>query len=1817
MRKFGKESTAPAEGVSRESGAGWLQNHGALAVCLVALLALVLRTVFVYGVSADGNYALSGGSDAQYHLHVVESILNGNIIFGMDAAANYPIGGLNTNPPLYDFIAAGIGSFAGASLSLAVLAPIFGALTVFPVYLVGKELKGVKVGVLAALIYALMALPINTSVFSNGTEFAFTAFLFAFFILMMIKVVRKVNENELAVKEAAIAGLFLGLIALSWNGFRSILVLLILIMVIQLVLDRFNSKDFKVPLYTYSIIMVIGVAIGAVYYLPAGLWDAVFSGPVLITLVAVVFGFIFKAVSNKPWIFTIPALIVAFAVVCVVLFFVDSDLCTALLVGNSAYINSIMSELAHTGVSISTMSSYYGWLLMWMPLVLGLYELYKYARTDRSHSQLFLTMLFLVPWMFAWTSVGAAAVAGSIFALASSIAIFGVLDKVDLKAYWTSMKVAGFPGLFRKMIKPVPFITVLAAAFLVILPGCVYAVDAGISSNEDYGYFAYGNTVYTVQTGDAYPFTYVYDDLALMDDDMAVVSWISSATDIEALGYSTVNDRYGTGASAAAHIYLSDGAAGAISAEMVRLMLSNKETNFAHVFSNYPGLYDNINKYIQDPEAAVEEVLKDTSVYGNINSDITEENAVYFVCEKLIADSMSTVAIMHAYDDICGDVGERIGYYLVDGSMVPLAYGDGNTLSTMAYFAGYSTDTYGAATQFYSLITYYSNYYPAMATEALYDTFMWKALIGPSPEEEGYTSSFSYLYDLTTSNGTVKTMPGYGLAGFKIASWYVKYNENATALTSDDGWEYMPYNEAISLQEKNGGLINYLSSIILYEYTGMGFGAASLDSVITNEYGEPLEGITVQISSYNDVYGATTVFSESKTDAKGSFTVQVPAGEYMISFKNGDVRLQADITSSGITINSAKFNGKVYVGDNIDFSNYKYVLKNGEFSAYIDSALGIVSSQFAVDKEGKPVNIVPGQYSYSLIDESSTTVASGTVTLYPGDNEALMISPKTYKITATVTDYFGNNLESGTVVATNATTYISYYGTIENGKAVISVPSGTYTTTLTDGYVCAATTSLILNTDRTVNITAYDAMEVDLSNDDVTLTAYGGDYSTSVYGGKAYLPKSIGATSYAYTFYGVDASNVYWASYHNGDSLTINTSKAMKVSGTIGSKGFVSFYDGSMIITVATDDDGKFTVMLPSMEFNVWAYSSQNMVYLGKANITKDTDMGTLELVNGRKISTTYQYDSGTNKSNVGLPFTPVVTTLSYGSSVWTLPGVTDSTGKATFVVPVDATGISVIANDGKIDNEAFKSDSLLSKVEKGTAAATANITISKDQLVTHMIDNTYEITIKPYGDDTKETTIIGPVELAPGQYTAKINAKTGYYFDGTIYVYPGKTEFDGLNVIEVYGVKIEMNGLDDLKITGDKSHNNYNGDDIYYFEYDCEYFLNTKNGSTGYMKNGYLYTAAGETPVSTLDMKTEGHVNEIKGFVGAIADGEVSVYYGDVKVVAEVKSGAFTVDLPDTVKSASFIATVTKTIGTQKYGFSGAYEAMDLSTKIVNIPVISDITAVDFDGDLDACINSASFSGGRGEVYLTIYNNTDSVKSYVVTSGSAWMLDQTVQVTIEPKTNLLVKVEGSYEPFGTGIGSIGMSVIVSDFNGSSSVTLNIVDGVTDHLTSSITMKTAADCDNKDKLSGAEYMYALTFVNEGLAETVTINVDVPAGYSVMLMSKNGEIIKPSGGYFVVPAQSTTIVYAKVMMPGKEMESAPSISVNADVTGGTVTLDPSSISVEVESMTVSGDTAVDQRSGIPLGVWFILGVSILLLILIVWMGSKRGGVFSRR
>ena len=134
---------------------------------------------------------------------------------------------------------------------------------------------------------------------------------------------------------------------------------------------------------------------------------------------------------------------------------------------------------------------------------------------------------------------------------------------------------------------------------------------------------------------------------------------------------------------------------------MLRIMMANCDTDFRTCFGN-TSVYDAVKVFMDNPAAAVEEINSHPDTYGKLRSDITDENAVYLASIEKITSGMNQTEIMAAYDSVCDRSGNKIGYMLFDASMLPLQYNDGDSFSTIAYFANYSIDKYGAATQFFS-----------------------------------------------------------------------------------------------------------------------------------------------------------------------------------------------------------------------------------------------------------------------------------------------------------------------------------------------------------------------------------------------------------------------------------------------------------------------------------------------------------------------------------------------------------------------------------------------------------------------------------------------------------------------------------------------------------------------------------------------------------------------------------------------------------------------------------------------------------------------------------------------------------------------------------------------------------------------------------------------------------------------------------------------------------------------------------------------------------------------------------------------------------
>jgi hypothetical protein len=1839
MLKKGKETASPSEKEdSRESsGTGWFGSHwGAVSVCVIVLIALLLRTVFAYGISAGSDFALSGGTGAQYHLHVIESILNGSYAIGADSAVNYPVGGLNVNPPLVDFIAAGIASFTSPSAALGGLNPVLGALTCIPVYLIGKEMFGSKtIGVVAALIFAFLPLPISSSVFSNGTEYALAAFLAAFMSLFLVKAAKALDEEDgrkSAIVNGVIAGVLLGLCALTWNGFGVLFAVVAAALLLQIVVRRIGEKDMRQPFLVYAIVMVIGIAMAAAYYIPAGLWDAVFSGPCLLTVLTLVFAAAFVALGGKSWVITIPSLVIAFVAVLVVMYFAVPDLFSALVAGNIPYVGE-MKELVSSRVSMSNVASYYGWLTMWLPLCLAFYETYVFIRKDRSSLRLFTAVWLYMMFFAVWSSYGTAAAVGCVFGVGSAAALVKLVKYAKVREWFSEIRSSGLSKGLRKLIKPLPFATVLIVALLVVTPNLVYGLDAGVPTNDSSNVLYNGNTQYFIKTGDDYPIGKILESQEGVEKSGALASWIDYTYDtVNGAGFKSVTDSTGNGTAAVSHMLLSDGSAGAISSMIMRIMLAHDINEFESDFTDAK-VYNQIKTYHDDCDALYNEIRTNAAEYGKIKSDISRENALYLASVKEMTDNMSVVDLSKTYDSICARAGQKISYVLLDPAMLPLQYNGGDHFSTLAYFADYSSDSYGAAPEFYSYNPYYgyTNY-----TDSMYDSFLWKAYIGPSAEEAGISSTYSYLYSLSMSDGTVAASPE-GMAGFQMSKWIVRYS--AEKDPKSDDWTYLNYADAVNLQKKEGGVINYLSSYILYEYVGS--SATSLSGALRTEAGVPadyVDGMVAELYVHNSVAGKQVlVSSDVVRDGKYSLSLPSDAQGYTVVLKSGDVEVASfkDHVPAVYTLPAVSVDGTFAIdGQPVAGKDVKLVFQNASASK-AKYEVNTSDGTFAMNR------VVEGQYAMTAYDSSGAKISTSDVVIVSGDGKTvsgLSIAPTTKKLTATVKDINGQPVGSGRVVATDTSTGLQYSAPVEDGTAVINLMAGTYTLQMVDGYtVMNTSTYTISNSDRSASLTAYPAFDVDLSGLGA-LVFSSGDFSTVSYDGKVSLPRSLATDLLHYTISGVNGDKIVLG-FYNG-SLVLNEYAPVKVKGVL--KNGDSAVSGNVYlvnsigqtVTAVAKSDGSFAMAVPAGSYQMFADNGSMKVYAGILQVDSDKDLGDIPLVDGRRVTVTLRYTSGTSSGSVGLPYVAAKINYTYEGVDYTMYSMTNTSGQVIFRLPVSIDS-KVVFNGGLLDNEYFRGTDLESTVHGSTSSSATYVTFSqfasplpKNYVKQVSVTSEYAATLTPYSSGDDITFAAGETKtINSGQYTAKVDS-SGWYFNDTVYAYPGQSVFTGLEPMKAHAVKVTKNDGDVISVnTSDDDATFFESDGTYYFKDGYVYYLKSVSSTDSDVRFATVDLTS-EYSVSTIDMAANVAPMTVTGTIGAAANGDLLVSSGGVSIFASIENGQYSVKLPSTMTSAQFKVDAKETVSDMEYVYSASKTVSGLRDgSVVNIAVTGEGSEVeDEDAKFSAAVDYANFSAGKARVDVSINNKSDYATTYVISSGKAWSLDKAVSVLVAPGETKTVTVEGVYDDQVYAVGSEGISVVVTDISGAGSKTIQIKENSAPKVGSKgVIIVSAGERSGEvegslDKISATEYMYAVTVSNlDNYSKEVKFTVPSVSGWSVTISDEDGYVIRDSGSSFTIYGLETKVFYVKYMVDGDGtglVVPSANVTVECDGTTKVLSISPADVKVTVDSMEADGDDVFNSRSGMPVGVWFLLAVGILLLIAVFWLGSKRG-VFSRK
>jgi len=241
-----------------------------VAILLVIFfgVALYLRAALPYDKVFTGEWIKFTSLDAYYHMRLVDNLVHNfphRITF--DPYTFYPHGLAVYWPPFFDWLIAGtiwLVSLGSPSQHLVDVVGVYfpavlGTLTVIPVYFIGKELFSRWVGVISAGLVAILPGEFLNRSILGFTDHHVAEVLFStvamLFLILAVKAARQRKLSfshimrrdwQAVIKPLAyslLAGIFLGIYLLTWNGGLLFVFLIFAYFVIQFIIDHLRRKD--------------------------------------------------------------------------------------------------------------------------------------------------------------------------------------------------------------------------------------------------------------------------------------------------------------------------------------------------------------------------------------------------------------------------------------------------------------------------------------------------------------------------------------------------------------------------------------------------------------------------------------------------------------------------------------------------------------------------------------------------------------------------------------------------------------------------------------------------------------------------------------------------------------------------------------------------------------------------------------------------------------------------------------------------------------------------------------------------------------------------------------------------------------------------------------------------------------------------------------------------------------------------------------------------------------------------------------------------------------------------------------------------------------------------------------------------------------------------------------------------------------------------------------------------------------------------------------------------------------------------------------
>ncbi len=505
----------------------WLKTNGPalLMLTFVFLLALFVRSYFAYETSADNDYIVSGGSDSYYWRRIIDYHAETGLNLFRDPLLNYPDNLINPRPPFFSMSVAvpavlveGLFESMDDSVGFFLVwsTAFWGALTVIPVYFLGKETFGRRIGMAAALFFAIMPSHVQRSVLSNADHDALILFLIVTIFYFLLKAIRVQDHRKWveswksrssvsaglrayfggsrkAVLYALMAGIAYAALMMTWVGFAYVTVIILLYYIIQLFVNMFRYQDSMSVTLLILVMMGFGYLIAFPYYANYSAWfggAASFFGdrflvPVLLSAGGLFFGMMFVVSRDYPWTVSLPTIVGISAAIVGTLTIFYPWLGEAIMTGQGYFSQSkLYTTIAEAKApQFSELALSFGMVTFFLSLTGLLYALMRIPK--RTGAEYIFIVVWLAASIFMAISAGRFMFnAAPAFAIAAAWVFVVIVDKLDFDSVRRSM--AGASGsvltIMRKSIKVRHVVGVLFLAFMILLPNVWYSVDAGIPS---------------------------------------------------------------------------------------------------------------------------------------------------------------------------------------------------------------------------------------------------------------------------------------------------------------------------------------------------------------------------------------------------------------------------------------------------------------------------------------------------------------------------------------------------------------------------------------------------------------------------------------------------------------------------------------------------------------------------------------------------------------------------------------------------------------------------------------------------------------------------------------------------------------------------------------------------------------------------------------------------------------------------------------------------------------------------------------------------------------------------------------------------------------------------------------------------------------------------------------------------------------------------------------------------------------------------------------------------------------------------------------